>query len=71
MAGFPSDAQDYHSSLACKMLENVSVHALSLPIESLAREVAKDIGRYRAFIEGAHLVLRTLSTMKFTQGKVA
>lgn len=62
---FPTDAQEYRSSLACKMLDNVSVYALALPIESLAREVAKDIGRYRAFVEGAHPVLCALSAMKF------
>ncbi|KAG2109747.1 uncharacterized protein F5147DRAFT_150702 [Suillus discolor] len=62
---FPTDAQEYRSSLACEILDNVSVYALALPIESLAREVAKDIGRYRAFIEGAHPVLCALSAMKF------
>ncbi|KAG1889227.1 hypothetical protein F4604DRAFT_1950186 [Suillus subluteus] len=65
MVDFPTDAQEYCSSLTRKMLDNVSVHALALPIESLAREVAKDIGRYRAFIEDALPVLCALSTMKF------
>ncbi|KAG1719467.1 hypothetical protein EDB19DRAFT_2045105 [Suillus lakei] len=69
MVDFPKDAQEYHSSLARKMLDTVSVHVLTLPIESLAREVAKDIGRYRAFIEGASPVLCALSTMKFADVK--
>jgi hypothetical protein len=51
------------------MLDSVSVYVLALPIESLAREVAKDIGRYRAFIEGAQPVLCALSTMKFADAK--
>jgi len=62
---FPNDAKEYRSSLARKILDNVSVYALALPIESLTRDVAKDIGRYRAFIEGAQPVLCALSTMKF------
>ncbi|KAG1718561.1 hypothetical protein EDB19DRAFT_1837892 [Suillus lakei] len=69
MVDFPKDAQEYRSSLARKMLDTVSVHVLALPIESLAREVAKDIGRYRAFIEGASPVLCALSTMKFADVK--
>ncbi|KAG2034062.1 hypothetical protein BDR03DRAFT_993883 [Suillus americanus] len=69
MVDFPIDAQEYRSSLARKMLENVSIHALALPIESLTREVAKDIGRYRAFIEDAQAVLCALSTMKFADVK--
>jgi hypothetical protein len=69
MADFPTDTEEYCSSLACKMLDNVSVHALALPIESLTREVAKDIGRYRTFIQDAQPVLRALSTMKFDDMK--
>jgi hypothetical protein len=65
MDDFPTDAEEYRLSLARKMLDNVSVHALALPIESLTREVAKDIGRYRAFVEDAQPVLCALSTMKF------
>jgi hypothetical protein len=69
MSDFPTDAQAYRLSLAHKMLDNVSVYAQALPTESLAREVAKDIGRYRAFIEGAQPVLCALSTMKFADAK--
>ncbi|KAG2160213.1 uncharacterized protein EDB93DRAFT_46990 [Suillus bovinus] len=65
MVDFPTDANEYRSSLACQMLDNVSIYALALPIESLSREVAKDIGRYRAFIEGTQPVLWSLSAMKF------
>ncbi|KAG2034294.1 hypothetical protein BDR03DRAFT_1093813 [Suillus americanus] len=65
MVDFPTDAPEYCSSLARKMLDNLSVHALALPIQSLTREVAKDIGRYRAFIEDAQPVLCALSTMEF------
>ncbi|KAG1825456.1 uncharacterized protein BJ212DRAFT_276627 [Suillus subaureus] len=49
MVDFPTDAPEYCSSLARKILDNVSVHALALPIESLTREP----------------VLCALSTMKF------
>ncbi|KAG1864912.1 hypothetical protein F4604DRAFT_1683323 [Suillus subluteus] len=69
MVDFPTDAQEYYSSPARKILDNMSVHALALPIESLTREVAKDIGRYRAFIEDAQPVLCALSTMKFVDVK--
>ncbi|KAG2360020.1 hypothetical protein BDR07DRAFT_1487588 [Suillus spraguei] len=51
------------------MLDSVSVYALALPIVSLEREVARDIGRYRAFIEGTQPVLGALSTMKFADVK--
>ncbi|KIK41852.1 hypothetical protein CY34DRAFT_84670 [Suillus luteus UH-Slu-Lm8-n1] len=69
MSDFPTDAQEYHLSLAHKMLDTVSVYAQALPTESLAREVAKDIGRNRVFIEGAQPVLCALSTMKFADAK--
>ncbi|KAG2132368.1 hypothetical protein DEU56DRAFT_981701 [Suillus clintonianus] len=69
MVDFPTDAQEYRSSLAHKMLDNLSVHVLALPVESLARDVAMDLGRYRSFIQGASPVLCALSTMKFADVK--
>lgn len=44
MVDFPTDAQGYCSSLACKILDNVSVHALALPVRitnRLTSEIAE------------------------------
>ncbi|KAG1889225.1 hypothetical protein F4604DRAFT_1612723 [Suillus subluteus] len=69
MTGFPMKSQEYLTSIASKMLDNLSMYFLALPVESLPVEVSRDISRHRGFIEGALPVLRTLSTMKFTSAK--
>jgi len=70
MIDFPTDAQEYLSSLSSKMLDILSTDILTLPIESLARDVSRDISRHRVFIEGATPVLCALSTMKFADSRL-
>ncbi|KAG1738617.1 uncharacterized protein EDB91DRAFT_1249139 [Suillus paluster] len=66
LTDFPTKSQEYPSSLASKVLDNLSIYFLALPIESLETEVSRDISRHRGFIEGALPLLRALSTMKFS-----
>ncbi|KAG2143550.1 uncharacterized protein EDB93DRAFT_581865 [Suillus bovinus] len=65
MTDFPMKSQEYPASIARKMLDNLSMYFLALQAESLATDVSRDIGRHRAFIEGALPVLCALDTMKF------
>ncbi|KAG1738629.1 uncharacterized protein EDB91DRAFT_1347576 [Suillus paluster] len=66
LTDFPTKSQEYPSSLASKILDNLSICFLALPIESLETEVSRDISRHRGFIEGALPLLCALSTMKFS-----
>ncbi|KAG1862479.1 P-loop containing nucleoside triphosphate hydrolase protein [Suillus tomentosus] len=65
MTDFPTKSQEYPASIARKMLDNLSMYFLTLPVESLARDISRDIGRHRGFIERALPVLCALNTMKF------
>ncbi|OAX33885.1 hypothetical protein K503DRAFT_786167 [Rhizopogon vinicolor AM-OR11-026] len=65
MSNFPTKSQEYHSSLASKVLDSLSMYFLALPVESLPTEVSRDISRNRGFIEGALPVLCELNTMTF------
>jgi hypothetical protein len=65
MTDFPTKYQEYPASTASKLLDNLSMYFLTLPVESLAMEVSRDISRHRGFIEGALPALYALSTMKF------
>ncbi|KAG0703070.1 hypothetical protein DFH29DRAFT_918710 [Suillus ampliporus] len=69
MTDFPTKSPEYPSSLASKMLDNLSMYFLALPVESLETEVSRDISRHRGFIEGALPVLGALSTMTFASVK--
>ncbi|KAG1728187.1 P-loop containing nucleoside triphosphate hydrolase protein [Suillus paluster] len=66
LTDFPTKSQEYPSSLASKILDNLSICFLALPVESLETEVLRDISRHRGFIEGTLPLLRALSTMKFS-----
>ncbi|KAG1800254.1 P-loop containing nucleoside triphosphate hydrolase protein [Suillus plorans] len=66
MTDFPTKSQEYPASIARKMLDNLSMYFLTLPVESLATDVSRDISRHRGFIERALPVLCALNTMKFT-----
>ncbi|KAG1720128.1 uncharacterized protein EDB91DRAFT_1257152 [Suillus paluster] len=66
LTDFPKKSQEYPSSLASKILDNLSICFLALPVESLEMEVSRDISRHRGFIEGTLPLLRALSTMKFS-----
>ncbi|KAG2131228.1 P-loop containing nucleoside triphosphate hydrolase protein [Suillus bovinus] len=65
MTDFPTKFQEYPASIAGKMLDNLSMYFLTLPDESLAMDVSRDISRHRGFIERALPVLCALDTMKF------
>ncbi|KAG1738631.1 P-loop containing nucleoside triphosphate hydrolase protein [Suillus paluster] len=66
MTDFPTKSQEYPSSLASKILDNLSISFLALPIRFLEAEISSDfISHHRGFIEGALPLLCALSTMKF------
>lgn len=65
MTDFPTKYQEYPASIASKLLDNLSMYFLTLPVESLAMEVSRDISRHRGFVEGALPALYSMSTMKF------
>ncbi|KAG1881873.1 hypothetical protein C8R48DRAFT_682497 [Suillus tomentosus] len=66
MTDFPRKSQEYPTSVARTMLDNLSMYFLAFPDEPLAMDVARDISRHRGFIEDALHVLCRLNTMKFS-----
>ncbi|KAG1809265.1 hypothetical protein EV424DRAFT_1328374 [Suillus variegatus] len=66
MTDFPRISQEYPTSVARTMLDNLSMYFLDFPAEPLAMDVSRDISRHRGFIEDALPVLCALNTMKFS-----
>ncbi|KAG2048327.1 hypothetical protein BDR06DRAFT_976091 [Suillus hirtellus] len=66
MTDFPRKSQEYPTSVARTMLDNLSMYFLAFPDEPLAMDVARDISHHRGFIEDALHVLCKLNTMKFS-----
>ncbi|KAG1851820.1 hypothetical protein C8R48DRAFT_361252 [Suillus tomentosus] len=66
MKDFPRISQDYPTSVARTMLDNLSMYFLAFPAEPLAMDVSRDISRHRGFIEDALPVLCALNTMTFS-----
>jgi hypothetical protein len=70
MKDFPTKYQEYPASIASKLLDNLSMYFVTLPVaEPLAMDVSRDISRHRGFVEGALPALYSLSTMKFASAE--
>ncbi|KAG2112614.1 uncharacterized protein F5147DRAFT_683711 [Suillus discolor] len=66
MTDFPRISQEYPTSVARTMLDNLSMYFSNFPAEPLAMDVSRDISRHRGFIEDALPVLCALNTMEFS-----